>query len=274
MTSYLPLLTDDELGTAGEAGVGALATERGNLPLEAIDVDATLTGLVGPGRAHPDVRQPARRSRWRRRYIFPLPDRAAVTGSAWRSADAGGRGRAARSAAQARADYDRAIAAGPRASIAEEERPDVFTMRVGNILPGERVTRPAASGRPAALRGRRGHLPVPAGGGAPLHPGRAAARASRSGDGHRARHRRGARRLADHPAGAAARLPQPGAACRSSVEIDPAGLTSARSGPACTPWSSEERDGVRTVRVEPGERADRDFVLRLRTGSAVGDRRR
>jgi hypothetical protein len=29
----------------------------------------------------------------------------------------------------------------------------------------------------------------------------------------------------------------------------------------------EERDGVRTVRVEPGERANRDFVLRLRTGS-------
>ena len=40
---------------------------------------------------------------------------------------------------QARADYDAAIAAGQRASIAEEERPDVFTMRVGNILPGERV---------------------------------------------------------------------------------------------------------------------------------------
>ena len=29
MTSYLPLLTDDELGAAGEAGVGALTTERG-----------------------------------------------------------------------------------------------------------------------------------------------------------------------------------------------------------------------------------------------------
>ena len=35
--------------------------------------------------------------------------------------------------------YDQAIAAGQRAAIAEEERPGVFTMRVGNILPGERV---------------------------------------------------------------------------------------------------------------------------------------
>ena len=36
MTS-LPLLNDDELGAAGEAGVGTIATERGNLPLQAID---------------------------------------------------------------------------------------------------------------------------------------------------------------------------------------------------------------------------------------------
>src|SRR5918992_1608642 len=41
---------------------------------------------------------------------------------------------------QARRDYNAAIAAGHRAAIAEEDRPDVFTMRVGNILPGERVT--------------------------------------------------------------------------------------------------------------------------------------
>ncbi len=42
--------------------------------------------------------------------------------------------------AQARVEYDAAIAAGQRAAIAEEERPDVFSLRVGNILPGERVT--------------------------------------------------------------------------------------------------------------------------------------
>src|ERR1700746_1062962 len=36
--------------------------------------------------------------------------------------------------------YDDAGAAGRRASIAEEERPDVFTLRVGNIMPGERVS--------------------------------------------------------------------------------------------------------------------------------------
>ena len=51
MTSSLPLLTDEEVarGTApagDEAGVGALATERGNLPLEAVEVATVITGLV------------------------------------------------------------------------------------------------------------------------------------------------------------------------------------------------------------------------------------
>ena len=40
----------------------------------------------------------------------------------------------------ARRTYDEAIGSGRRASIAEEERPDVFTIRVGNIPPGERVS--------------------------------------------------------------------------------------------------------------------------------------
>ena len=63
------------------------------------------------------------------------------------------------------------------------------------------------------------------------------------------------------------------------VRIDPAGLDlGAASGPACTRWSSEERDGSRPVRVEPGERANRDFVLRapdrLGGGGHGRDRRR
>src|SRR5205823_3006994 len=37
----------------------------------------------------------------------------------------------------ARQEYDEAIQAGHRAAITEEERPGVFTMRVGNIPPGE-----------------------------------------------------------------------------------------------------------------------------------------
>ncbi len=72
-------------------------------------------------------------------YIFPLPARAAVTAMRMECAGHVVAG-VLKERAQAREDYDEAIAEGKRAAIAEEDRPDVFTMRVGNIAPGERVT--------------------------------------------------------------------------------------------------------------------------------------
>ena len=41
---------------------------------------------------------------------------------------------------QARRDYAQAIRQGHRASIAEEERPGVFSLRVGNLMPGDVAT--------------------------------------------------------------------------------------------------------------------------------------
>ena len=38
---------------------------------------------------------------------------------------------------EARREYQQAIETGHRAAITEEERPGVFTMRVGNLPPGE-----------------------------------------------------------------------------------------------------------------------------------------
>src|SRR5262249_38507331 len=71
--------------------------------------------------------------------IFPLPDRAAVHRFRMEV-----NGRVIEGVVDergaARAEYDQAIAAGHRASIAEEERPGVFTLRVGNLMPGERAT--------------------------------------------------------------------------------------------------------------------------------------
>jgi Ca-activated chloride channel homolog len=140
MISVAPM-TDAELHDLSErddAGVGTLRTERGNLPLETLAVTAGITGLFArtelvQGFHNPhDVPLEAI-------YVFPLPDRVAVTGLRMTAA-----GRVVEAVleerGQARADYDRAIASGRRAAIAEEERPDVFTMRVGNILPHERVT--------------------------------------------------------------------------------------------------------------------------------------
>jgi Ca-activated chloride channel homolog len=142
MTIPIASMSDDEAGRvvapAEEAGLGALRTERGNLPLDRIDVRADITGLTSRVELTQDFVNtfdvPLEAT-----YVFPLPDRGAVTGMRM-TAD----GRVVQAELQERAAarqaYDDAVAAGRRAAIAEEERPDVFTMRVGNILPGERVS--------------------------------------------------------------------------------------------------------------------------------------
>ncbi|MFI5935215.1 VIT domain-containing protein [Actinoplanes sp. NPDC051494] len=121
-----------------DAGLGALRTERGNLPLDRLDVQARISGLVARTTVTTEFINAFDIS-LEATYVFPLPDRAAVTGMTM-TAD----GRTVEAELQergaARHAYDQAIEAGQRASIAEEERPDVFTMRVGNIQPGERVT--------------------------------------------------------------------------------------------------------------------------------------
>jgi Ca-activated chloride channel family protein len=139
MTVHLHPLPSTEYEPAAEdSGLGTLRTDRGNLPLETIDVEVTITGLT----ARVDLRQVFRNPYGvplEATYVFPLPDRAAVTAMRM---EADGRVIVGvlRERGRAREDYERAIDEGRRASIAEEERPDVFTMRVGNILPGERVT--------------------------------------------------------------------------------------------------------------------------------------
>ena len=120
--TYLPLLSDDEIGAAGEAGVGAVATERGNLPLQAIDVDATLTGLVARVALTQTFGnrfdQPLEAS-----YIFPLPDRAAVTGFRMEVGERVVEG-VLKERGQARADYDTAIKEGRRADTKFDTNPE------------------------------------------------------------------------------------------------------------------------------------------------------
>src|SRR5215472_8553258 len=136
MTLHVAPLED--VPVDGESGLGTLVTERGNLPLYAIDAAVALTGLTATTELTQGFRNPFDVP-LEATYIFPLPDRAAVTALRM-TADDRVVDAQLKERGQARAEYDQAIAEGQRASIAEEERPDVFTMRVGNILPGERVT--------------------------------------------------------------------------------------------------------------------------------------
>jgi Ca-activated chloride channel family protein len=238
-----------------EAGCGALSTARGNLPLDRLDVQADITGLIARTRLTSEfvnVHDTALEAT----YVFPLPDRAAVTGMTMtadgRTVEAELRERGA-----AREAYDAAIASGRRASIAEEERPDVFTMRVGNILPGERVSvqlrlvgpLPYEDGA-ATFRFPLVVAPryVP---GVPL-PGPAV------GDGHTPDTDATPDASRITPPVLLPGFPNP-VRLTIGVGIDPAGLGLGEVRSSLHTVSSE---GNR-LSIAPGERADRDFVLRL-----------
>ncbi len=121
-----------------ESSVGVLTTERGVLPLCSLDVRAQIHGLGSKS----VVRQtfincfdePIEAT-----YIFPLPGRDAVTKFVMQ-VDGRVIDGQLQEREQARATYDQAVQAGHTAAIAEEERSETFTMRVGNIPPGEKVS--------------------------------------------------------------------------------------------------------------------------------------
>ncbi|GAA2370772.1 VIT domain-containing protein [Dactylosporangium salmoneum] len=255
-------MTDDEARKVAapidEAGLGALRTERGNLPLDRLEVRAAVTGLV----ARTDLTQEfvnVHGEPLEATYIFPLPDRAAVVAMAMTAddrvveADLQERG-------AARQAYDTAIAAGQRASIAEEERPDVFTMRVGNILPGERVSVRLSLVGPLAFEDGEATFRFPLVVAPRYVPG-SPLDGDSVGDGHA---------LDTDAVPDASRISPPvllpgfpnPLRLSIDVDIDPSGLALGAVRSSLHAVSRDENH----VSVLPGDRADRDFVLRLAYG--------
>ena len=72
------------------------------------------------------------------RYLFPLPEDAGVDGLRMMIGDRLTEGEI-QERALARATYERARAEGRRASLVEQERPNMFTTSVANIGPGETI---------------------------------------------------------------------------------------------------------------------------------------
>jgi hypothetical protein len=242
------------------AGLGALRTERGNLPLDRIDIRTDITGLTARVELTQDFvntfEEPLEAT-----YIFPLPDRGAVTGMRM-TAD----GRVVEAELQergaARQAYADAIASGRRVSIAEEERPDVFTMRVGNILPGERVSVAITVVCPLSYEDGEATFRFPLVvapryiPGTPL-PGAAV------GDGYADDTDAVPDASRITPPVLLPGFPNP-VRLTIDVGVDPAGLELSEIRSSLHAVSTT--DG--RVRVQPGERVNRDFVLRLRYGSA------
>ena len=115
-----------------------LACEHGRLPLRAIDVRAEVVGATAAVAIEQTFENPYDEV-LAVRYVFPLPELAAVTRCELVVA---GRVIAAqlRERGEAREVYADAVARGRRAALAEEDRHDVFTLTLGNLGPRERAT--------------------------------------------------------------------------------------------------------------------------------------
>ena len=177
------------------------------------------------------------------------------------------RARRARSTTQA-------IEKGHRAAIAEEERPDVFTMRMGNLLPGESGQRAPEPHQPLPFDDGEVDLPLPAGGRAPVYPRPRAARI----DGRAGRGRM-TPTPCPTPPGSPRRCYFPGSPIRSGSPrlptSTPRGCRSHGPARACAVQAAtRRRSGQAIVRLDPGERLDRDFILRLAVAQPVRSHRR
>ena len=101
------------------------------------DVRMKISGLV----ARVSVRQEFRNdgAEWVEGiYVFPLPDQAAVDRLRLHIGERFIEGEI-REKKQARQDYERARIEGRKASLVEQQRPNLFTTAVANIAPGEKV---------------------------------------------------------------------------------------------------------------------------------------
>lgn len=110
-------------------------TER--LPLKETSADVTIAGVIArvqlKQRFENNGQKPIEAI-----YVFPASTRAAVHGMTMRI---GERTIVAKidKREQARADYEAAKTEGKRASLLEQQRPNVFTMNVANLMPGDIV---------------------------------------------------------------------------------------------------------------------------------------
>jgi Ca-activated chloride channel family protein len=267
MSHVLPILCDEEVSQTvpvdDEAGFGALATERGPLPLKTMDVRTRIDGLL----AHTTISQRfvnTHSQALEATYIFPLPDRAAVIRFRMEVCGRVIEG-TLKERGQARQDYEQAIQAGHRAALAEEERPNVLTLRVGNLMPDEEASvqlslvgpLPYSDGEatfrfplvvaPRYIPGTP--LPGPSVGAGTALDTNAVPDASRI-----------------TPPVLLPGYPNP---VHLSLAVDiqpsPMQLRDFRSS-LHTILNEEDREGLRRIALQPGERLNRDFILRFRLG--------
>jgi Ca-activated chloride channel homolog len=107
------------------------------LPLLSTDVRVEIAGVI----AHVTVRQAYKNDGTEplhAKYVFPASTRAAVHGLTMTVGDHVVRAQI-REKEKAKREFQAARAAGKRAALLEQERPNVFTMQLANVMPGQRI---------------------------------------------------------------------------------------------------------------------------------------
>jgi len=107
------------------------------VPLKESSADVAIAGVIANVQVH-QIFENGGNTPIEAVYVFPASTRAAVHGVRMKI---GARVIEARidKRANARASYEAARHEGKRAALLEEERPNVFTMNVANIMPGDRI---------------------------------------------------------------------------------------------------------------------------------------
>ena len=110
----------------------------GQCPLKHTDVKAEISGFLSRVIVKQEFENPFK-EKIEAVYTFPLPQAAAVDDMTMRVGERVVRGRILRKE-EAQAVYDAARTSGQVASLLDQERPNIFTQSVANIMPGEKVT--------------------------------------------------------------------------------------------------------------------------------------
>lgn len=126
-------------GTQGELVVTDPSGNRvGSCPLKRTTVKAEISGFLSRVRVTQEFENPFK-EKIEAVYTFPLPQAAAVDDMTMRVGERTVRGRILKRE-EAQAVYEAARTNGQVASLLDQERPNIFTQSVANIMPGERVT--------------------------------------------------------------------------------------------------------------------------------------
>lgn len=263
----LPLIDNDSealrprTGTTARPGCGELCSATGErLPLKALSVDAHIVGLT----ATSSIRQRFINNSTttiEATYIFPLPPRAGVTDFMTTLAGRKVVG-VLKERSQARTAYEEALAAGQRAAIVEEERPDVFTVRVGNLGPSEEAIVELVLTGPLEVQDGEATFRFPMVI-APRYTTGSPVSGDQTGSGVKGDTDAvpDASRVTPPRLGPGDVRPE----LDVTVSVDGAGLAISDLQTSLHASVIEEMTcGKRLVRVQPGDRADRDFLLRFR----------